>query len=70
MPQYWVIDAIDECLKFSELFAPLKGERPCFPLRIFVTSRDPTPVETIRSNSHSGANTSRQYHGRHKELHC
>ncbi|KAK4154703.1 hypothetical protein C8A00DRAFT_42579 [Chaetomidium leptoderma] len=38
-PQYWVIDALDECSKYHELFTMLKGERPGFPLRIFLTSR-------------------------------
>ncbi|MBE3050333.1 WD40 repeat domain-containing protein, partial [Candidatus Bathyarchaeota archaeon] len=47
MPQYWVIDAIDECLKFFELFALLKGERPCFPLRIFITSRKDPEIRRL-----------------------
>ncbi|KAI0376958.1 NACHT and WD domain protein [Hypomontagnella monticulosa] len=38
-PQYWVIDAIDECNKYQEFFAMVKGEKPGFPLRIFLTSR-------------------------------
>ncbi|KAK9799961.1 putative NACHT and WD domain protein [Seiridium cardinale] len=38
-PQYWVIDALDECSKYQELFSMLKGERPNFPLHIFITSR-------------------------------
>ena len=38
-PQYWVIDALDECNKYQELFTMLRGETPCFPLRIFLTSR-------------------------------
>ncbi|VUC25121.1 unnamed protein product [Clonostachys rosea] len=38
-PQYWVIDAMDECAKYQEFFTMLKGEQPSFPLRIFVTSR-------------------------------
>ncbi|MBE3048196.1 hypothetical protein IMZ48_37965, partial [Candidatus Bathyarchaeota archaeon] len=38
-PYYWVIDAMDECVKYAELFALLKGAMPSFPLRLFITSR-------------------------------
>jgi WD40 repeat protein len=38
--QYWVIDALDECSRYQEFFTMLKGERPNFPLRIFLTSRN------------------------------
>ncbi|KAI0839441.1 NACHT and WD domain protein [Hypoxylon sp. FL0890] len=38
-PQYWVIDALDECNKYQEFFTMIRGERPSFPLRIFITSR-------------------------------
>jgi WD40 repeat protein len=38
-PQYWVIDAVDECSKYAEMFTLLKGVRSRFPLRIFITSR-------------------------------
>ncbi|KAF1851892.1 NACHT and WD domain protein [Cucurbitaria berberidis CBS 394.84] len=38
-PQYWVIDAIDECVKYSELFTFLKGTQIRFPFRICMTSR-------------------------------
>lgn len=31
---------MDECTKFPEFFSMLKGERPNFPLRIFLTSRN------------------------------
>ncbi|KAB5566796.1 NACHT and WD domain protein, partial [Coniochaeta sp. 2T2.1] len=37
--QYWVIDAVDECLKYNELFTLLKAEKPKFPLQVFFTSR-------------------------------
>ncbi|KAI0425000.1 NACHT and WD domain protein [Xylaria sp. FL1042] len=37
--QYWVFDAIDECLGYPELFTFLKGLRLMFPLKIFITSR-------------------------------
>jgi WD40 repeat protein len=39
IPQYWVIDAIDECFKYADLFTLLKGTQSRFPLRIFITSR-------------------------------
>lgn len=39
IPYYWIIDALDECPKYAELFTMLKGEKPQFPLRIFLTSR-------------------------------
>lgn len=38
-PQYWVVDALDECLKYSEIFTLLKSDRPLFPIRMFITSR-------------------------------
>ncbi|KAH8889031.1 NACHT and WD domain protein [Thozetella sp. PMI_491] len=38
-PYYWVIDAVDECLKYAEIFTLLKAVRCRFPLRIFLTSR-------------------------------
>ncbi|TGJ87337.1 hypothetical protein E0Z10_g1497 [Xylaria hypoxylon] len=38
-PQYWVFDALDECLGYPELFTFLKGLRSVFPLNIFITSR-------------------------------
>ncbi|KAI1137581.1 NACHT and WD domain protein [Hypoxylon sp. FL0543] len=38
-PQYWVIDALDECGKYQELFKLIRNEKPSFPLRIFITSR-------------------------------
>ncbi|KAI1212054.1 uncharacterized protein F4807DRAFT_386621 [Annulohypoxylon truncatum] len=37
--QYWVVDAVDECNKYEEFFAMIRGEKPNFPLRIFITSR-------------------------------
>ncbi|KAI1109210.1 NACHT and WD domain protein [Nemania sp. NC0429] len=37
--QYWILDAIDECYGYPELFTFLKGLRSTFPLKIFVTSR-------------------------------
>jgi WD40 repeat protein len=39
MPQYWVIDAVDECVKYSDLFTLLKDLQSCFPFQIFMTSR-------------------------------
>ncbi|KAK7959701.1 uncharacterized protein PG986_004555 [Apiospora aurea] len=38
-PQYWVIDALDECTKYQEFLTLLRSEKPAFPLRIFLTSR-------------------------------
>ena len=38
-PQYWVIDAIDECSRYQELFVLIKAVKLSFPLRIFITSR-------------------------------
>lgn len=46
-PQYWVIDALDECLKYNELFTMLKGDRPRFPLRIFITSRKVPEIQRL-----------------------
>ncbi|KFA45454.1 hypothetical protein S40293_10153 [Stachybotrys chartarum IBT 40293] len=38
-PQYWIIDAIDECIKYAEFFSLLKRTPIGFPLKIFITSR-------------------------------
>lgn len=38
-PQYWVIDAIDECSRYKEFFTMIKGIQLSFPLHIFITSR-------------------------------
>ncbi|RYP78328.1 hypothetical protein DL769_003206 [Monosporascus sp. CRB-8-3] len=38
-PQFWIIDAMDECLKYAEFFSLLKATQTRFPLRIFITSR-------------------------------
>ncbi|KAF7561983.1 hypothetical protein G7046_g2154 [Stylonectria norvegica] len=46
-PQYWVIDAIDECTKYQEFFTMLKGECPNFPLRIFITSRKVADMQRL-----------------------
>lgn len=37
--QYWLIDAIDECVAYAELFSLLKGTPIAFPLKVFITSR-------------------------------
>ncbi|KAI0436943.1 NACHT and WD domain protein [Xylaria telfairii] len=37
--QYWIFDAVDECLGYPELFTFLKGLRILFPLKILITSR-------------------------------
>ncbi|KAK8856979.1 WD40 repeat-like protein [Apiospora arundinis] len=53
-PQYWVIDALDECVKYQELFTLMKGEKLNFPLRIFITSRKSPDfrilLKTLRPN--------------------
>jgi WD40 repeat protein len=38
-PQYWVIDALDECTNYAQLFPLLTKIESYFPLRIFFTSR-------------------------------
>jgi len=38
-PQYWLIDALDECVAYSEFFSLLKGMSVAFSLKIFITSR-------------------------------
>ncbi|OTA58875.1 NACHT and WD domain protein [Hypoxylon sp. EC38] len=38
-PQYWVIDALDECAKYQEFFTLIKDVKLSFSLRIFITSR-------------------------------
>lgn len=48
--QYWVIDAIDECGKYRELFTMLNGLRLDFPLRIFITSRKISDLQTLSSS--------------------
>lgn len=46
-PQYWVIDAIDECTRYQELFNLIKGVQLSFPLRIFITSRKIPDLQRI-----------------------
>ncbi|KAH8901294.1 hypothetical protein GQ53DRAFT_707603 [Thozetella sp. PMI_491] len=52
-PQYWIIDALDECSDFTRLFPLIKSAHSAFPLRIFVTSRTSgeirRSVEQLRS---------------------
>ena len=38
-PQYWVIDALDECSKFQSVFSMISDAGTHLPLRIFITSR-------------------------------
>jgi WD40 repeat protein len=38
-PQYWVIDALDECINYTSLFPLLSKIESAFPLRVFITSR-------------------------------
>ncbi|KAE9364783.1 hypothetical protein N431DRAFT_489271 [Stipitochalara longipes BDJ] len=44
-PQYWVIDALDECINFPVLFPFLTKLQSAFPLRIFITSRIQPDIE-------------------------
>lgn len=44
-PQYWVIDALDECANYAVLFPLLAKIEEQFPLRIFFTSRPSLAVE-------------------------
>lgn len=46
-PQYWVIDALDECVRYGELFTFLKGIHFQFPLQIFITSRKLPDVQKL-----------------------
>ena len=46
-PQYWVIDALDECSRFQSLF-PMISNLPSFiPLRIFLTSRKTQEIQRL-----------------------
>jgi WD40 repeat protein len=45
-PQYWVIDALDECVKYPEFFTLLSKLEVAFPLRILVTSRIIPEIQT------------------------
>ncbi len=49
-PQYRVIDALDECGKYQELFTFLAGERPSFPLRLFLTSRMVSDMKRLQQS--------------------
>jgi len=42
-----VIDAVDECSKYQELFTLIKGIQLSFPLRIFITSRKIPELQRI-----------------------
>ncbi len=44
-PQFWAIDALDECINSSVLFLFLSKVEPAFPLRIFITSRIHPDIE-------------------------
>ncbi|SPO04700.1 uncharacterized protein DNG_07385 [Cephalotrichum gorgonifer] len=45
--QYWVIDALDECTKYQELFSILRREKLNFPLRILLTSRKIPDIQRL-----------------------
>lgn len=42
-----MVDAIDECGRYQELFTMLRGERPDFPHRIFITSRKVVDMQRL-----------------------
>ena len=44
-PQYWIIDALDECHDAKKLFPLLRTMHPAFIIRIFITSR---PTATLK----------------------
>jgi WD40 repeat protein len=44
-PQYWVIDALDECINYTSLFPLLSKIESAFPLRVFITSRKNPDIE-------------------------
>ena len=46
-PQYWVIDAADECSEVDNLFSKLKTIESSFDLRIFVTSRHSSRIQAL-----------------------
>lgn len=54
-PQYWIIDALDECSNYQELFTMLKGEDPNFPLRILITSRKVHDIHRLQQALHASA---------------
>ncbi|KAF2742947.1 hypothetical protein M011DRAFT_252802 [Sporormia fimetaria CBS 119925] len=49
-PQYWIIDALDECRDFDNLLAMFGKVETSFPLRIFLTSR---PLPQIKNKMES-----------------
>ncbi|RAL05419.1 uncharacterized protein BO80DRAFT_499067 [Aspergillus ibericus CBS 121593] len=49
-PQYWVIDAMDECETCSPLFSFLASVEASFPLRVFFTSRPSLSIERLISS--------------------
>jgi WD40 repeat protein len=55
VPQYWIIDALDECVKYSELFSLLKSTPIFFPLRIFITSRKLADMAKLLTRQLDGA---------------
>ncbi|MCJ1390675.1 hypothetical protein MMC18_003536 [Xylographa bjoerkii] len=44
-PQYWVIDALDECDKFQSVFPMISSIQSNAPFRIFITSRKLPEIE-------------------------
>ena len=50
-PQYWVIDALDECEGAAELLALLAKVQEVWPLCILIFSRNPPPQHLVSSSS-------------------
>ena len=53
--QFWVIDAIDECGKYQEIFTMIKSVQVNFPLRIFITSRKIPDMQRIHRSLEASA---------------
>ncbi|VUC28138.1 unnamed protein product [Clonostachys rosea] len=56
-PQYWVIDGLDECHKYQDLFTMLERERPNFPLQIFLTSRNVLDMQRLKKTLQPSSST-------------
>jgi WD40 repeat protein/pimeloyl-ACP methyl ester carboxylesterase len=44
-PQFWVIDALDECVSYEKIFPLLLKFESAFPVRIFMTSRSTPEID-------------------------
>jgi hypothetical protein len=43
-PHFWVIDVIDECLNYSDLFSLISKVDKKFPLRVLISSRPSSSI--------------------------